>query len=201
MDLHIQRNHDAELRVLRGVVAPPPHNTAPAPLAGSVTDPKTLCAWVAKSMTPLPWPPLDDGWDTQYHAFFSRHGPCVPSRSHSWSPPLKEGCRHPDDNIIVASPNLPVQEDGRCFLCSTPTFFRPRVGSSRAPRTRALLDNCANLCLANKAFLLRCMPSVTIHKEFTTGVDGIGSAGTVGYVHAPIYIDCMSRMGGKIGKV
>ena len=152
-------------------------------------------------MTPLPWPPLDDDWDLQYHAFFSRQGPRVPSRSHAWSPPLNEGCRHPDDNVIVASPNLLVQEDGRCFLRSTPIFFRPRVGSSRAPRTRALLDNCANLCLANKAFLLRCMPSVTIHEEFTTGVDGIGSARTVGYVHAPIYIDCMSRVGSKIGKV
>ena len=195
MDLHIQRNHDAELRDLRGVAPTPP------PLTGSVTDPKTLCAWVAKSMTPLPWPPLHDDWDLQYHAFFSRQGPRVPSRSHVWSPPLNEGCRHPDDNVIVASPNLPVQEDGRCFLRSTPTFFRPRVGSSRAPRTRALLDNCANLCLANKAFLLRCMPSVTIHEEFTTGVDGIGSARTVGYVHAPIYIDCMSRVGSKIGKV
>ena len=40
-----------------------------------------------------------------------------------------------------------------------------------------------------------------IHEDFTTGVDGIGSARTVGYVHAPIYVDCMSQVGGKIGKV
>lgn len=45
------------------------------------------------------------------------------------------------------------------------------------------------------------MAVVTIHEDFTTGVDGIGSARTVGYVHAPIYIDCMSRVGGKVGKV
>ena len=195
MDLHLQRNHDTELRELRGVV--------PTSSPEMATDSKTFCAWVARSMPTLPWPSLDDNWDLQYHAFFSRHRPRVPPRSisHSWSPPPNDGCRHPDDHVIVASPGLPVQEDGRCFLRSTPTFFRPRVGSSRAPRTRALLDNCANLCLANKTFLLRCMPAITIHEEFTTGVDGIGSARTVGYVHAPIYIDCMSRVGGKIGKV
>lgn len=195
MDLHLQRNHDAGLRELRGVVP-----TSSPELA---TDSKTFCAWVARSIPPLPWPSLDDNWDLQYHAFFSRHRPRVPPRSTSrpWSPPTNEGCRHPDDHVIVASPGLPVQEDGRCFLRSTPTFFRPRVGSSRTPRTGAHLDNCANLCHADKAFLLRCMPTITIHEEFTTGVDGIGSARTVGYVHAPIYIDYMSRVGGKIGKV
>ena len=45
------------------------------------------------------------------------------------------------------------------------------------------------------------MPSVFVHEDFTTGVDGIGSARTVGYMHAPIYIDCMSRVGGKVRKV
>lgn len=194
MDLHLQHNPDAELRELHGV-------THPAPLADSVTDPNTLYTWVAKSMPPLRWPSLDDNWDSEYRAFFSHHRPRITPRPHSWSQSPNDGCRHPDDHVIVASPNLPVQEDGRCFLCSTLTFFRPWVGSSRAPRTRAHLDNCANLCLANKDFLLRCMAAVTIHEDFTTGVDGIGSARTVGYVHAPIYIDCMSRVGGKVGKV
>ena len=32
-------------------------------------------------------------------------------------------------------------------------------------------------------------------------MDGIGSARTVGFVHTPIYVDCMSRVGGKVGKV
>lgn len=194
MDLHLQRNPDAELRELHGV-------THPAPLADSVTDANTLCTWVAKSMPPLRWPSLDDNWDSEYRAFFSRHRPRVTPRPPSWSQPLNDCCRHSDDHVIFASPNLPVQEDGRCFLCSTLTSFRPQVGSSRAPRTQAHLDNCANLCLANKDFLLRCMAAVTIHEDFTTGVDGIGSARTVGYVHAPIYIDCMSRVGGKVGKV
>ena len=153
-------------------------------------------------MPPMSWPSLDDDWDQRFGIFFSCHRPRVPPpRSPSLSPPPNAGCRHPNNNVIVASPCLPVQADGRCFLRSTPTFFRPRVGSSRAPRTRALLDNCANLCLANKGFILRCIPSVDIHEDFTTGVDGIGSARTVGYVHAPIYVDCMSRIGGKIGKV
>ena len=186
-------DHEAELREL--------HSVAPATRPDSIIDPKALCAWVAKSMPPLPWPSLDDNWDLQYRAFFSHHSPRVPPRSPSWSPPSNDGCRHPDDHVIVASPSLPVQEDGRCFLRSTPTFFRPQVGSSRAPRTRALLDNCANLCLANKAFLLRCIPFISVHEDFTTGVDGIGSARTVGYVHAPIHVDCMSRVGGKVGKV
>lgn len=46
----------------------------------------------------------------------------------------------------------------------------------------------------------RMVPEATIH-EFSTGVDGIGSAKTAGYVHIPIYVDCMSRVGGKTGKV
>lgn len=114
---------------------------------------------------------------------------------------MNEGCRHPDDHVIVAPPCLPVQTDGRCFLHSTPTFFRPRIGHSQAPKTRALLDNGANLCLANHAFIINCIPGVPVHDDFTTGVDGIGTARTVGYVHIPIYIDCMSRVGGKTGKV
>ena len=32
-------------------------------------------------------------------------------------------------------------------------------------------------------------------------MDGIGSARTVGYVHLPLYIDCMSRAGGPVCKV
>ena len=153
-------------------------------------------------MPPLSWGSIDDTWDSRYNAFFFKNrAPCPTPRTPSWSPPSNPGCRHPDDHIIVALPNAPVQGDGRCFLRSTPTFFRPRVGNSQASKTRALLDNCANLCLANKAFLLRCIPSATIHDDFTTGVDGIGSSHTVGYVHAPIYVDCISRIGGKVGKV
>ena len=57
------------------------------------------------------------------------------------------------------------------------------------------------MCLANRAFILRCIPSSSVHDDFTTGVDGIGSAHTVGYIHAPIYVYCISRVGGKIGKV
>ena len=200
MDLHLQRNHDAELRELRGMV--------PASGDNLVTDPKALCACVAKSMPPLPWPSLDDNWALYYRAFFSHHRPRVPSqshhvppRSHPWSPLPNDSCRDPNDHVIVASPSLPVQEDGRCFLRSIPTFFQPRVGSSRAPRTRVLLDNCAHLCLTNEAFILCCMPSVFNHEDFTTAVDGIGSARTVGNVYAPIHIDCMSRVGGKLGKV
>lgn len=212
MNLQIQRSHDDELRDLRAT-APPDIVSSPngTPAGtGSLTDAKTLCAWMAKSMPPLPWPSFDDDWDRRYGAFFT--GKRVPgssprtsskfqNRTPSWSPPTNEGCRHPDDHIIVALPDAPVQGDGRCFLRSTPTFFRPRVGHSQAQKTRALLDNCANLCLANKAFLLRCIPSAVIHDDFTTGVDGIGSSQTVGYVHAPIYIDCISRVGGKTGKV
>ena len=195
MDVHLQPNHDAELRELRGLVP-----TSSSELA---TDSKTFCAWVAKSMPPLPWPSLDDNWDLQYQAVVSRHRPRVRPRSTTrpWNPPTNDGCHHANDHVIVASPGLPVHEDGRCFLRSTPTFFRPCVGSCRAPRTRAVLDNCPNLCLANKTFLLRYMPTITIHEEFTTGVDGIGTARTVGYVQVPIFIDCMSRVGGKIGKV
>lgn len=204
MDLYLQCNHEAELRELPGAAPSSLHNVAPASHADSATDPKTLCAWVAKSMPPLSWPPLEDDWDRHFGVFFSRHRPRIPPpppSSPSWSPPLNVGCRHPDDHVIVASPCLPVQGDGRCFLRSTPTFFRPRAGSSWAPRTRALLDNCANLCLVNKALIMRCIPSTDVHDEFTTGVDGIGSARTVGSVHDPIYVDCMSRIGGKIGKV
>lgn len=123
-----------------------------------------LCAWVTKSIPPLTWPSLDDDWDHRFAVFFSRNRPRVPLPAPSWSPPPNAGCRHPEDHVIVASPCLPVQADGRCFLRSTPTFFRPRVGRSRAPKTRALLDNCANLCLANKAFIQKCVPSVAIHE-------------------------------------
>lgn len=200
MDLHVQRNHDTELGELCGI--------APASGTDSVTDPKALCAWVAKSMPHMPWPSLNDSWDLHYRAFFSHHrphvppqSPHVPSRSQPWSPPPNDSCRHPDNHVIMVPRNIPVQEDGRCFLRFTPTFFRPRVGSSRARRTQARLDHCANHCLANKAFILPCMPCVFIHEDFTTGVDGIGSARTVGYMHAPIYIDCMSRVGGKVRKV
>ena len=68
------------------------------------------------------------------------------------------------------------------------------------PKSRAFLDNCANLCLATKSFIKRVAPATTVH-VFSTGVDGIGSAKTTGYVHIPIYVDCMSRIGGKAGKV
>ena len=193
MDLQLHRSREDELRVSATAVT-----ESPDPL----TDAKTLCAWVARSMPPVSWPSLDDDWHLPYCAFFvgNRGSRKVP-HSFSWSPPANEGCRHPDDHVIVASPNAPVQTDGRCFLRSNPTFFRPRVGHSQAPKTRALLDNCANLYLATKAFILRCIPSAVVHEGFTTGVDGIGSSHTVGYVHAPIYVDCMSRVGGKIGKV
>ena len=144
--------------------------------------------------------PLPTKWDEKSYAFFShRQRPRPPCSS--CTPPPNVDCRHPDDNIIVDPPQFPVQVDGRCFLRSTPTFFRPRVGHSQAPKTGGLLDNGANLCLANHAFILRYIPTVSIHDEFVTGVDGIGTARTIGYVHIPIYVDCMSRVGGKTGKV
>lgn len=111
-------------------------------------------------MPPLPWPKSIDEWNPISHAFLSRNrksSPVFPP----WSPPTNAGCRHPDDHVIIRPPRLPVQIDGGCFLHSTPTFFRPRVGH----------------------------------------VDGIGTARTVGYVHLPLYIDCMSQVGGKTGKV
>lgn len=160
-------------------------------------DPKVLCAWLTRSLPPLPWPGPDDGWYQDPSVFSASHTPTPPFR---WTPPLNPDCRHPDDHIIVAPPSMPTQGDGRCFLRSTPTFFRPRIGSSRALKTRALLDNCANLCLANRAFMERMVPSITVH-DFVTGVDGIGSTKTSGYVHVPIYVDCMARIGGKVGKV
>ena len=176
------------------------HLTVPDPPPDGVCDAKSLCAWVARSMPPLPWPDGDDWWTHDFRAFLARRKPTNTPMA-AWTPPLNDGCRHPSDHIIVAPPRSPVQGDGRCFLRSTPTFFRPRVGHSQAPRTRALLDNCANLCLANKAFILRSVSGISVCDDFTTGVDGIGSARTVGYVHIPIYVDCMSRMGGKAGKV
>ena len=190
MDMHIQRSHAAELRDLCGP-------TVSEPLLPDVCDAKSLCAWVVRSMPPLPWPE-NAGHDNDFRAFLARR-PNPPLSG--WIPPLNGGCHHPDDHVIVAAPRSPVQEDGRCFLRSTPTFFRPRVGHSQAPRIRALLDNCANLCLANKAFILQSVPGISVYDDFTTGVDGIGSARTVGYVHLPIYVDCMSRVGGKTGKV
>ena len=211
MDMYIQRSHDAELRELcdssgpaaiavglRELHDPPGTPTVSCPLPVDMCDAKSLCAWVARSMPPLPWSDSDAGRDHDFHAFLARRPP-PPLKD--WVPPLNDGHRHPDDHIIVAPPRSPVQEDGRCFLRSTPTFFRPRVGHSHAPRTRALLDNCANLCLANKAFILRAVPGISIYDDFTTGVDGIGSARTIGYVHLPIYVDCLSRVGGKAGKV
>lgn len=202
MDMHIQRSHADELRELcerpSPNSGPPPASTASDPLPVTVCDAKSLCAWVAHSMPPLPWPD-DDDW--QYHNFGAFLARRPPPLLKDWTPPPNDGCRHPNDHVIVAPPRNPVQDDGRCFLRSTPTFFRPWVGHSQAPRTRALLDNCANLCLANKAFILRSIAGISICDGFTTGVDGIGSARTVGYVHLPIYIDCMSRVGGKAGKV
>ena len=196
MELHIRQSHDQELLELCGS---PPDGPSP-------DDAKSLCVWIANSLPSLPWPDHNDHWDNDFSAFFVRkrnphRSPGPKPKTNPWTPPANLGCRHPDDHIIVAPPQSPVQADGRCFLRSTPTFFRPRLGHSQAPRTRALLDNCANLCLANKDFLLSHMPGISIHDDFTTGVNGIGSAHTVGYVHAPIYVDCMSRIGGKIGKV
>ena len=49
--------------------------------------------------------------------------------------------------------------------------------------------------------MVHYIPNITIHDEFVTGVDGICSAKTSGYVHVPIYIDCMSKVGCKLGKV
>ena len=191
MESYIQKSHRDELRDL----------TAPNTPTADDTDPKVLCAWLSRSMPSLPWDHFGDNWEQDPNVFLSkncRRPPTAPV--FQWTSPANDGCRHPDDHIIVAPPSMPTQTDGRCFLRSTPTFFRPRVGTSRAPKTRALLDNCANLCLANKSFMERAVPGATVH-EFTTGVDGIGSAKTVGYVHIPIYVDCMSRVGGKTGKV
>lgn len=199
MDLHIQRSHRAELHELCDPThASPASDPVPAP--ANVCDAKSLCAWVARSMPPLPWPDGDTWWDHDFRAFLARRR-TPPLTLPRWTPRSNDGCRHPNDHIIVAPPHSPVQEDGRCLLRSTPTFFRPRIGHSQAPRVRALLDNCANLCLANKGFILRSVPGISIRDDFTTGVDGIGSSCTVGYVHLPIYVDCMSWVGGKAGKV
>ena len=142
MDLYIQRSHDAELADLCGTPSPAV-DEAPATKAAG------LCAWITRSMPPLLWPTYDNGWESQYRAFFNKNTNIKyrkpNSEMSSWAPPPNEGCRHPEDHIIIAPPMIPVQDQGRCFLRSTPTFFRPRVGNSHAQKTRALLDNCANL--------------------------------------------------------
>lgn len=103
--------------------------------------------------------------------------------------------------IISLSPPPPCPHKRTVAASSVPpSHSSARVGSSRAPKSSALSDNCANLCLANKSFIERVAPAATVH-EFSTGVDGIGSAKTTGYVYIPIYVDCMSRIGGKSGKV
>lgn len=161
-------------------------------------------AWVANSMPPLAWFGHDGAESRQYEEFLSAR----PSRTGGDSRPISPcpisdymSRRHRTDNVIVATPDIPLQGDGRSFLRSTPTFFRPRLGRSDAPKVRALLDNCANLCLANKTFVLTHAPDSVIRDDFTTGVDGIGSARTVGYVHLPLYIDCLSRIEGRTCKV
>lgn len=74
MHLRLQPNHNGEIRELHGMV---PVSSAP-----SVTDPKALSTWVAKSMVHLPWPLIDDNCDLHYHAFFPHHRRRVPSRSY-----------------------------------------------------------------------------------------------------------------------
>ena len=46
----------------------------------------------------------------------------------------------------------------------------------------------------------QAVPGITVN-DFSTGVDGIGSTMTSGYVHIPLYVHCMAKVGGKIGKV
>lgn len=67
----------------------------------SSADVETLYAWVVKSMPHLPWPPSIGDWDGT--VFVSRRrkipSPVVES---PWTPPPNEGCRHPNDNVIIA---------------------------------------------------------------------------------------------------
>lgn len=189
MDLYIKTEQGSPCRDAE----PPSFPSSSSP------DGPALCNWISNSLPHLPWPTTS--WDDGA-SFMSRDSRGVSTIDRpEWSPPANSNGRHPGDNIIVAVPRRPLRGDGRSFLHSTPTFFRPRLGNSHAPRTRALLDNCANLCLANTSFVQGCIPDIVIHTDFTTGVDGIGSSRTVGYVLAPIYIDCMSRVGGKLGKI
>ena len=188
MESYMLRDRHDELRDSVDAVTP----------SGALDVPKALCAWLTRSMPHMPWADSVDSGDLLAMLAKSKRPANAPP--FPWTPPANHDCRHPDDHIIVAPPSIPTQTDGRCFLRSTPTFFRPRIGHSKAPKTRALLDNCANLCLANRSFLERMSPGNTVH-EFSTEVDGIGTARTSGYVHIPIYIDCMSKVDGKVGKV
>lgn len=131
-------------------------------IADGSDDPKVLCAWLARSMPCLPWPNMNDNWEDDLFVWTAKSKRPPNAPPFRWTPPSNTGCRHPDDHIIVAPPSMPTQENGRCYLRSTPTFFRPRVGNSKAPKTRALLDNCANLCLASRAFMERASPDAHI---------------------------------------
>ena len=178
------------------------HPLANPPAPKTEPDTVGLQAWIATSMPPLAWFGHDGADSSKYQAFLSTRPNRVRGdfRPIPLSPDYSDR-RHPQDNVVVATPDIPLQGDGRAFLRSTPTFFRPRLGFSNAPKMRALLDNCANLCLANKDFVVKHVPGTNILDDFTTGVDGIGSTRTVGYVHLPIYVDCMSRIAGRLCKV
>ena len=150
-------------------------------------------------MPPLAW--FGHDGMRSYETFLSIHS----TRARGESRPISlchtssyADCRHPQDNIVIAVPDIPLPGHGRSFLCSTPTFFRPRLWFSQAPKMRALLDNCANLCLANKAFVLGQVLSCNVRNDFLMGMDGIGSPRTAGYVHLALYLDCISRVGGPI---
>ena len=116
MDMYIQRSHDAELRELcAGPAAiavdlhelhnPPGTPTVSCPSPVHMCDAKSLCAWLARSMPPLPWSDSDAGRDHDFQAFFPRRPPPLLK---DWVPPLKDGYRHPDDHIIVKPPRSPL---------------------------------------------------------------------------------------------
>ena len=117
-------------------------------------DSAGLLAWVASSMLPLAW--FGHDGVGSYETFLSARSTRTRGESRPISPCHTSSyadCRHPQDNVVIAVPDIPLQGDGRSFLHSTPTFFCSRLGFSQAPKMRALLDNCTNLCLANKAFV------------------------------------------------
>ncbi|KAF8427970.1 hypothetical protein BGX38DRAFT_1234838 [Terfezia claveryi] len=154
---------------------------------------------MGQNMPKIPWEETPQNWADAYPALFTRNA--KQRTLINWTPKSQIDGRDPSDNVIVAIPHVNPQEDGRCYLRSTPTYFRPRVGFSKGKKVRVLLDNCANLCLANMDFLQKQIPELKVDRSFMTEVKGIGQSSTEGFVHIPIYIDCMSRVGGKTGKV
>ncbi|KAF8445121.1 hypothetical protein BGX38DRAFT_1143604 [Terfezia claveryi] len=151
------------------------------------TGDKDIRRWAHSIMPKIPWQEIPDNWADAYPALFNgklNHR----GKMANWQPKSPLNGRDPSDNIIIAKPHINPQDDGR-------------IGSSKGKKVRALLDNCANLYLANLDFLQQPIPDLKINDSCTTEVKGIGCSTTVGYVHILIYIDCMARVGGKPGKV